>query len=715
MAVIEIAKIKVRRGQELQTGIPKLDPGEFGWAEDTENLYIGKRISEGADSDENTRILVERDLDIFKTLALNTGTVSSAYRYRDGVDYIDMSSQLRTVQSKLDDSVSLFDFGVNPLYVSNTGTTVPATSIGNTMTFEVSTTTNIELGMRIVGAPTTVGSEGFVVHISTTAPYIVTSSAVINTATWSSQDVTFYGQTVSPNVDITSELTTAVQTLFNNIKSSEARRKLRIPAGNYVVTRSIELPPYSSLIGEGMGLTNIVFENSTTSLFKTVDAEGNEFGSMLTGVKRSRDIRIEGMTIQYSTSSVSNNPLISLDDVSTAYVEDCRFGTYFSSTSTTTYGLISTGTGISLRGTGGGVIDVTAANNIHINNCIFDGLNIAIEGTGTVVRPVIENNVFNNLQQGVKLHTIDASNPPQNGYITENRFQNIVREAIYVGTSSIATNHLSSNNFFAQVGNGTNLSDYSTTSSSSTAVISFIAKGNKTINDQFNRRTVANSTSTDLTFYYNPLVVGSVVINDSTAYDVALPASVTTPVARIGLTGRDQKVTVNYQITNNGLSRKGNLLVNIAPDGYASYTDYYNYSQSLTTTGTVFVADTTRSGLDRLVIPIAGNTQFASVVPELYYITGVNNEYQDFSAIIRLIDTTTTPGYYTILTQSIDPTFDYSTVGLTWQLAYGDSALPDFSVNSTSTYLAKNYVMLECLNSSQLFPMNLQYQIDVQQ
>ena len=643
MAVIEIAKIKVRRGQELQTGIPKLDPGEFGWAEDTENLYIGKRISEGADSDENTRILVERDLDIFKALALNTGTVTSAYKYRDGTEYL-TSTTVTTVQQKLDSfNPSLTDFGL-----------------------ELTTLTNVV-------------------------------------------------------TDITQPLKYAIRDLFGDpagnpsLQPKEARRKLLIPAGNYSVTELIELPPYSSLIGEGMGLTNIVFENSTTSLFKTVDAEGNEFGSMLTGVKRSRDIRIEGMTIQYSTSSISNNPLISLDDVSTAYVEDCRFGTYFSSTSTTTYGLTSTGTGISLRGTGGGVIDVTAANNIHINNCIFDGLNIAIEGTGTVVRPVIENNVFNNLQQGVKLHTIDASNPPQNGYITENRFQNIVREAIYVGTSSIATNHLSSNNFFAQVGNGTNLSDYSTTSSSSTAVISFIAKGNKTINDQFNRRTVANSTSTDLTFYYNPLVVGSVVINDSTAYDVALPASVTTPVARIGLTGRDQKVTVNYQITNNGLSRKGNLLVNIAPDGYASYTDYYNYSQSLTTTGTVFVADTTRSGLDRLVIPIAGNTQFASVVPELYYITGVNNEYQDFSAIIRLIDTTTTPGYYTILTQSIDPTFDYSTVGLTWQLAYGDSALPDFSVNSTSTYLAKNYVMLECLNSSQLFPMNLQYQIDVQQ
>ena len=41
MAVIEIAKIQVRRGQENQTGIPVLDSGEFGWASDTEHLYIG--------------------------------------------------------------------------------------------------------------------------------------------------------------------------------------------------------------------------------------------------------------------------------------------------------------------------------------------------------------------------------------------------------------------------------------------------------------------------------------------------------------------------------------------------------------------------------------------------------------------------------------------------------------------------------------------------
>jgi hypothetical protein len=39
MAVIQIAKIQVRRG--LQENLPNLDAGEFGWSTDTLRLYIG--------------------------------------------------------------------------------------------------------------------------------------------------------------------------------------------------------------------------------------------------------------------------------------------------------------------------------------------------------------------------------------------------------------------------------------------------------------------------------------------------------------------------------------------------------------------------------------------------------------------------------------------------------------------------------------------------
>lgn len=115
MAVIQISKILVRRGQEGLTGIPQLDPGEFGWAEDTENLYIGKRIAEGAVSDENTRVLTEKDLSNIFTLigqAYSTATLNTVYRYREGVPGLDAVTT-STLQYKLDTiDPSLIDFGL---------------------------------------------------------------------------------------------------------------------------------------------------------------------------------------------------------------------------------------------------------------------------------------------------------------------------------------------------------------------------------------------------------------------------------------------------------------------------------------------------------------------------------------------------------------------------------------------------------------------------
>lgn len=119
MAVIEIAKIQVRRGQENVTGVPQLDPGEFGWAEDTQHLYIGKRIVEGASSDANTRILTDVDLkNIFDVLGGGTsGSVASTstYRYRDDLDFLYFRSTTTTVGKKLDLFASLSDFSQTPL------------------------------------------------------------------------------------------------------------------------------------------------------------------------------------------------------------------------------------------------------------------------------------------------------------------------------------------------------------------------------------------------------------------------------------------------------------------------------------------------------------------------------------------------------------------------------------------------------------------------
>jgi len=494
MAVIEIAKIQVRRGQELQTGIPQLDPGELGWAEDTQHLYIGKRIIEGANSDENTRILTEPDLDNIFNLIGSTVTQAIAYQYREGVSYI--SSEVRTLQSKLDDTVSLTDYGVVP---GVTGTNITA-ALQNAV------------------------------------------EDIFNTLTWDSTE------------------------------RKDARRSLIIPAGDYVISNVVELPPYTTLVGEGLGLTTLRLVNTTTGIFKTIDADGHNFEStnMHSGVKRAKDIIIKGMTLEYAVTATSNNPLISLDNVLHAHVTNVEFRTAINTTSTTTYGLVSHGIGVGVRGTGGGIGSGNAnlCENVLVTDCTFDSLLTGVETTGSVIRPVIENSVFSNLDRGVKLFTVDSTPAPMGGIFKNNRFENIVKEGIYSGETLFnpaGTNHLSENNFFYQVGNGLNLSD--ATTSSQYPVITFYGQGNSSINDYFHRQLEANTT-VDPDFYFNPLVVGTVSIVNNTVYPVALSSgtNIATTMTRFALTGTEQKIDVDYKLFDgeNQYSRTGKLLINVS-------------------------------------------------------------------------------------------------------------------------------------------------------
>lgn len=119
MAVIEIARIQVRRGQENQTGIPKLAGGEFAWAADTERLLIGLTREDGGSRDDNVEILTENHLRNFFT----TLTTTATYTYRVG-SYItaeDGTNEFnRTVQQRLDDNdVSILSFGAVGDYTNN--------------------------------------------------------------------------------------------------------------------------------------------------------------------------------------------------------------------------------------------------------------------------------------------------------------------------------------------------------------------------------------------------------------------------------------------------------------------------------------------------------------------------------------------------------------------------------------------------------------------
>lgn len=110
MAVVQISRIQVRRGQKNQgTGLPQLASGELGWAVDTQELFIGNgAVSEGSPYVGNTKLLSEHD---------NLFDFANTYTYRKDLNITTGVSTnapvLRTLQARLDDRVSIRSFGAS--------------------------------------------------------------------------------------------------------------------------------------------------------------------------------------------------------------------------------------------------------------------------------------------------------------------------------------------------------------------------------------------------------------------------------------------------------------------------------------------------------------------------------------------------------------------------------------------------------------------------
>jgi hypothetical protein len=658
MAILEIARIQVRRGEELITGIPQLAPGEFGWAEDTENLYIGKRISEGASNDNNTRVLTTKDFD---TLESNLGAVFRSFLQDKG----NFDATTSTYIYRSDVNQSLVSGG----YINSTASTI-AIKLDNFVSLT-------DYGISISATPT----------------------------------------------DITNELRAAVEDLYRNgpwdsVTRRDARRTLLIPAGNYYISDTIELPPYTSLRGEGQEITVLTLENTSGNMFKTVDAFGTPFEEgMLDGVNRCRSISISDITLQYSSNIYDDTTpaLLSIDNALDATLEDVYFKTAYNPASTSTFGLVAGGIGISIRGTGGGIAsgDANLCENIQINRCKFDSLYTGIMCTGTVVRPVLTNSILSNLDRGIVLDTIDNLVGPTNGIIASNRFSSIVREAIFVGTTTNRTSHLSENNFFVQVGNGSDLDDYTTIESTCTSVIAFHSTGNKSTNDYFHRRSIAESVSISDPFFYYPIVTGRTAVDDSATIVATIPTasdegSGIANLFKLPVTGNDQLVTLRYQMSNNFLTRGGEVTINVAPDGFSSLNDSYTFSSS---------NEIVRENISPVVAPGYFATQFVvdlDIYPEFIDVIGqtpfpgvptatdgswfiVDTANNNNSALLTAFNTSS--GSLAVFETQSGPVITFNTGTNVYTLARSISTPITIDVN-TSLIETNNYIVITAENNS---------------
>lgn len=236
MAVVQISRIQVRRGQKQQgSGLPQLASGEFGWAIDTRELYIGNgAVSEGAPAVGNTKVLTEYD-DILN--------LADTYTYKANDSYIVTGTNssnpiTRTMQERLDDRVSVRSFG----------------AVGDGI------------------------------------------------------------------VDDTVAIQRAIDQLYLNSATKgnpQSRVVLHLEAGTYLLTDTVYLPPYATLIGAGSEKT-IIYQSVNKPAFITVNASSTPGvpanDSSSTSVNQAKEILMQGMTIQTTqageagTNNISSDP-----------------------------------------------------------------------------------------------------------------------------------------------------------------------------------------------------------------------------------------------------------------------------------------------------------------------------------------------------------------------------------------------------------------------
>ena len=528
MAVVEISKIQVRRGQENTTGVPILDSGEFGWASDTERLYIGLRRIDGGARDANVRILTENDLRNFFTTSVSgaTGSTSSNYTFRNdtyvavtGTSYTTADLIVRSVQKKLDDFVNVKDFG--------------ATGDGSNVD-----TANLQ--------------------------------AALSYLYWSD-----------------TKNATGVDTSYNTY----TEKTLYFPAGVYKINETLEIVGKTRIMGEGIENTKIVQLSTGSSVFRTV-YNNSQFSVPLNTIKFSfgvsgggasnlpNNISIEKLSLKHEDSNLPvSNPFILLEESSNVTIRDVKIEgitTFEAFTASTTSSYV----GIEVRSNTG----TYNVRNIVVENCQFENLFAGFRCDYDVENINIDKCTFSKLDKGVLLSFVTGTSVaffgPRHVKVTNSYFDEIRQEGIYAGMNPYKTPsyHLSQGNIFEDVGN----EGYGPATETGTAIISFLSESNISRNDFFRRYYNELASSNLTTSTAHPLFIGNVTVSNDITHSLVLPEDSTSTVLLVPLINQPQVVDVKYLLTDDvKVDRQGYLKINIkhganppiyVEEGYNFYT-----------------------------------------------------------------------------------------------------------------------------------------------
>jgi hypothetical protein len=489
MAVVSISRIQVRRGQKnTGSGLPQLASGEFGWAVDSQELYIGNgSVAEGSPFVGNTKMLTEND---------NLFEFANTYEYNTGTNVQTGSTPnnpvLRTLQARLDDRVSIRSFGA-----AGDGT----------------------------------------------------------------------NQTVA--------IQRAIDQLYLNASNkgtTAARVELILEAGEYNITSTINLPPFTTIRGAGVNKT--IINSGAFHAFQTVNETStpgvyaDDSGS--TTLNQARNIHISGLTIKSTGGSALK--LVS-----------CKDSVFKDLILESSYNLGDAGSGVIT-----GIELASLSTAVSSNNNLFNNVTIRKFGTAVHSDNDIKDNTwkdckFDTLYQGfifgkdTILGTSGMLTGPVNNTITDSKFDNIYTTAINIANG---TDNISESNKFYNVGNHSG-----SALNASTTVIKFDSIKNISKGDWFQRSEELGYTEAYKNgVVYYPEVEGTTITDFSTTHSIAIGQSGEySKLFRLPAeTIKGYEIDYVYKSSTVVASRSGTMTLIVDPTNNTfTFSDDYDYTGDL--------------------------------------------------------------------------------------------------------------------------------------
>ena len=329
------------------------------------------------------------------------------------------------------------------------------------------------------------------------------------------------------NTDQTVEIQRAIDQLFLNTNKGNAKSRvvLYIEPGNYTISSTLYIPPYTNIIGAGSGKTIFNFTGSGP-LIKTVNGNSSigsySSGATTTVLNQTQKIKIEGITL--STGAVDTAILL----------ESCKDSIFKNLDIIGNFengDIVDSAENIAIEMTIGG----TSGEAVSDNN-IFENVTISDFSYGVVSEYDISGNTwsgckFRHLGHGVRFG--ENTNLGVSGQFvgpSDNNIINCVFDDIEQHGISIKNgqNNLSSNNRYISVGNDGGADNTNPRYS----IIRFDTVGNESVNDYFSRTSAQSydQTAFGLNLPYVPEVEGNAIVSSSFTNNISLSESSFDPV-----------------------------------------------------------------------------------------------------------------------------------------------------------------------------------------